>query len=180
MMTRALANAARWIPVTSTGMTTFVAWHDNSADVIPALVAGIQPSANALDQWRPHTGQRRIEVYPMGVGFFDQIDLPSPRPFLHSLLALDGFSHISELLEPDEAVDLVFAGEAGAFCGFVLLHTKDKAVSDPDIEGTPRFAGENINPIAAHNTPQDLPTEYEARWIAGTSPAMTSAAREAS
>ena len=130
-MTRALANAARWIPVTSTGMTTFLAWHDNSADVIPAFIAGIQPSATALDHWRPHTGQRRIEVLPVRVLSFDQIDLPSPRPLLHRLFTLDGFSHISELLEPDEAVDLVFAGEAGAFCGFVLLHTKERPLVTP-------------------------------------------------
>ena len=56
---------------------------------------------------------------------------------------------------------------------FCVAPHEGKAVSDPDIEGTPRYAGENINPITAHDTSYNLPTEYAARWIPVTRTGMT-------
>ena len=87
-------------------MTTLLVAGDNPTDVIPALVAGIQSSANALDHRGLHTWQRVVEVYPMRVDLFDQIDLPRARPLLHGLLALDGLTDGRKLLKPDESMRL--------------------------------------------------------------------------
>ena len=116
----------------------------------------------------------------MRVLSLDQIDLPCAWPFLHGFFALDSFLHVAEFLEPDEPMHLVFAREAGPFSGAVLLHSEDDAVGDAGIEGSSRFAGEDVDPVAAHGASRNWRTEYAARWIAGTSPAMTCAAQEAS
>src|ERR1043166_2330351 len=118
--------------------------------VIPGLVPGTHRSAYSADRWRPHTGQRRIEVIPMRVLSLDQIDLPRAWPFLHGFLALDSLSHVAEFLEPHEPVHLVFAREAGPFSGAVLFHSENDAVGDAGVEGSSRFAGEDVDPVTAH------------------------------
>ena len=169
----------RWIPGTRPGMTENADWsRATNSGVIAGLVPAIQPSTCSFDRWRSHTGQRGKEIVPMQVLLLDQIDLPGARPFLHRLLPLDRLAHAGEFLEPDKTMDLVLAGEARNFAGAVLLDTPNDPVSHTDVEGASRLAGENVDPEAAHGMPQIQCAEYAAPWIAGTSPAMTCAARE--
>jgi hypothetical protein len=167
---------ARWIPGTRPGMTPqcVVRSPTTHSAVIPARVAGIQGAARSDDHSRTNTGQRGVQINPMRVRALNQIDLPRARPFLHGLFALNGLADIRKFLEPDELVHLVFACKARSFSGSVPLDTRHKTVRDADIEGSPRSAGKDVDPIAAHSALRNRPTEFAPRWIAGTSPAMTS------
>jgi len=178
MMAR-LEQADRWIPGTSPGMTIVEPSRAVDSGVIPALVAGTQPSICADDRRSLHTGQRGIQISPMRVLPLDQVHLPFSRPLLHRFFALDRVPRLGELLKPDEAVHLVIAGEVRRLASAMLFDTADDAVGDADVERPSGLAGEDVDPIAPHDAPQDWRTEYAAGWIAGTSPAMTRVAHEA-
>ena len=53
------------------------------------------------------SGDARIEVVPIGIGLFDDADLPRPRPFLQALLAPDGELDVAESLEINQSSDAV-------------------------------------------------------------------------
>src|SRR5262245_23251679 len=141
--------------------------------VIAGLVPAIQPSACSLDPRRTHTGQRRIEIDPVRIFPLYQISLPVARPLLHGLLALDRLSHGVELLVPDEQMHSVLTREARRLTLPVLLDAPDDAVGNANVERSSGFAGEDIDPVAAHEPLHHLRAEYAGLWIAGTSPAMT-------
>ena len=79
--------------------------------VILGLVPRIQPSARDKLRDRRDTRQRGIQVDPMRIGAFDQVDLPGPHVMFQRLLPLDRFARAAELLVPDEHVHAIFAGE---------------------------------------------------------------------
>ena len=79
--------------------------------VILGLVPRIQRSAGEKRWDRSNTGQRRVQIKPMRIGAFDQVDLPCAGVVFDCLLALDRFAHVGELLVPDEHVDAIFARE---------------------------------------------------------------------
>ena len=57
------------------------------------------------------SGQVRVpafaEVFPGGIGHFDQSDLLGARPVFELLFAINGLSDVAKSLEPDEAVAIV-------------------------------------------------------------------------
>src|SRR5262245_36551208 len=120
--------------------------------VIAGLVPAIQPSARSLDRWRPHTGQQGIQIDPVRVFTFDQVALPHTRPLLHSLLALDRLAHQAKLLIPDQQMHAIFTGEARRLTLPVLLDAPDDVVGNANVERSSGFAGEYIDPVAAHDT----------------------------
>src|SRR5205085_12238276 len=89
--------------------------------VILGLVPRIQLSAGDKLGNRGATGQRGIQVDPMRVGAFDQVDLPGARIELEGLFALDRLADVRELLVPDEHVHAASAGEDSALTGGMLL-----------------------------------------------------------
>jgi len=171
----------RWIPGTRHGMTPkdVGQLRATGSTVIAGLVPAIQPSTRSFDRLGTNTGQRGIKVAPMRVLPLDQVDLPGARPFLHGLLSLNGLADARKLLEPHELMHSIFPSEAGPLSSPVLLKAEDETAGDADVQRPSGFAGEDVNPVAAHGAPLNWRTEYAARWIAGTSPAMTSAGREA-
>src|SRR5262245_14006850 len=141
--------------------------------VIAGLVPAIQPSACSLDRWRPHTGQQGIQIDPVRIFALDQVDLPCTRPLLHGLLALDSITRGAKLLIPDEQMHSILTREARRLTLPVLLDAPDDAVGNANVERSSGFAGEYIDPVAAHEPLHHLRAEYAGLWIAGTSPAMT-------
>jgi hypothetical protein len=99
---------------------------------------------------RRDAGQRRVEIGPMRIVAFDEIDLPGADIVLHRLLALDGFVDIGEFFVPNETMHFVLGRKLGADACTMFFHTFDQPVGDADIQCAARLAGEHVDPIGAH------------------------------
>src|SRR5258705_2674954 len=62
----------------------------------------------------------RIEINPVRIILFDQRNLPSPRPFLQALFAMDRLFDLVEALEIDQPRDVVVLCKALSDFQFVL------------------------------------------------------------
>ena len=99
--------------------------------VILGLVPRSQRSAGDEYRDRRDTWQRGIEVDPMRVGAFDEVDLPLAHVVLQGLLALDGVADVGELFVPDEHVHAVLPREGRALAGPMLLNAKNNPLVTP-------------------------------------------------
>ena len=159
---------------------TFVVEGRSHSTVILGLVPRIQLSAREKRADGRDAVQCRIQVEPVRVGVFDQVDLPGARVVLDGLLALDGRADVGEFLEPDERLHAITASECLAFAVAVLLYGFGQAVGYADIKRAAGLAGEDVGPVSAHGDGNSLDNqwaEYAGRWILGTSPRMTLGAR---
>src|SRR5947207_10660535 len=64
--------------------------------------------------------QRRVEIDPMRILRFDQVDLPIALPALDLPLADEGSLERFMHLEPDEPINAIFCREAGKGFGLVF------------------------------------------------------------
>src|SRR5262245_44368243 len=78
--------------------------------------------------------QLLAQITPLRVRVLDERELPRPTPALQAMLTRARFENGRVLLEIDELVDAVPAGEAGNELAFVLTHPADEIVGDTDIE----------------------------------------------
>ena len=98
------------------------------------------------------TGDCRIKIIPIRIALFDQSDLPRPIPLFQPLLAFNRILGIVELLEVNEARDIVFFSEAFDQLRFVLCHPTNQIIGDADVERTADAACENVDVVAASTT----------------------------
>ena len=82
---------------------------------------------------------------PVGILAFNQVDLPLPVPALQLLLARDGGADIAELLEPDEAMDVVAACEALDLTVSMLPKSRDQIAGNADVKRAVRLAGKDVD-----------------------------------
>src|SRR5690349_9570387 len=87
----------------------------------------------------------RVQLVPVGIRFFDQLDLPLAIPLFHRLFTVDRIADIGEPLEPHQPVHAVFRREAGNRAGFVLLDPKRESAGDADVERPARLAREDVD-----------------------------------
>ena len=87
----------------------------------------------------------RIQITPVRVREFDQLDLPCALPFLDRLLAWDGGIEGRVLLEPDEVVQAVLLGKPIDEIVLVLPDASDQVGGDTYIQGSVVLAGEDID-----------------------------------
>jgi hypothetical protein len=109
--------------------------------------------------------QPDIEIGPIWIFSFDQIDLPITRPLLERLFASNRKFWRGKLLRVDEAVDLVPTCEASCGAIAVLPDTFWQVARDADVQCAMLPARKDVHVVAFH-LKQWL-------WIAGTRPAMT-------
>src|SRR5579872_101606 len=96
---------------------------------------------------RPSTFLKQTleEIIPLRVGLQNQPHLPSSRPMLHILFALDRRADIVVNLKIDELFQSVSFGEP-LNCGFPMLsNTSNKIAGPADVERAIRPIGENVN-----------------------------------
>ena len=77
-----------------------------------------------------HTGQ----IIPVRIVFFDELDFPVPPPALQPLLARNGVFDAAMLLEPDQPLDVILAGEARYLAVPVFHGPAQQVVGDVDIQ----------------------------------------------
>ena len=66
-------------------------------------------------------------------------------PVLEVFLAFDGAGHGGMGFVPDETVDAVFPGEAGADVFLMAPHAIPEVGGDADVESSVAFAGEDVD-----------------------------------
>src|SRR5436190_15452998 len=96
---------------------------------------------------RKIANQAWVEIGPVPIFAFDQIDLPVSLPLLHCLLTLDCRHHIPERLVVDECVHFVARAEARLLAGAMLLHPADEIAADPYIKRAVRPARHYVDEI---------------------------------
>jgi hypothetical protein len=109
-----------------------------------------------------------IEVDPIWIIFFDQCNLPDPRPFLQSLFALKGRLDFVETFEIHQPIHVIILGEAFGSTRLMLVHATNEIVGYADVKRASDAACEYVDVIAARSHPASL--EY---WVARSSRAMT-------
>ena len=77
-----------------------------------------------------------VEIFPGGIGFFDEGYLPGAEPALDGLFAGDGSLDPLKAFEEDESVDVVASGEGAGAAGAVLRYAAGEVVGDADVEGS--------------------------------------------
>jgi hypothetical protein len=85
------------------------------------------------------------EVAPVGVFSFDQLELPGAVTFLDAFLAGDCRIHRRVLLEPDELLYGVFAGEAAHGARAVLMDAGEEVRGYADVERAVALRCEEID-----------------------------------
>ncbi len=109
---------------------------------------------------RPSTSSLRDgrkQVIPTGVDRQDHPDLPSSRPVLDVVLALDSGLDILEMFEVHQPLQPVSLGEAVHETFAVLIHAADQIAGDADIQDAVRPVSQNIDIAASHAAPpQDV------------------------
>src|SRR5215212_5839205 len=83
--------------------------------------------------------------HSIGIALFDQSNFPRPIPFLQSLFATNGVFNIIELLEINQAIDVVFLCETLRGFGLVFERASDQIIGDADVERAAQAAGEDVN-----------------------------------
>jgi hypothetical protein len=88
------------------------------------------------------------QVEPSRVHSFDQCDLLSAIPLLQLCFASERLRDFPIVLEPDQAIAVVFRTESVAFLPFVLEESSAEITGDADIEGA-AAAGYDIGRVEA-------------------------------
>ncbi len=121
--------------------------------VIPGLVPWSHGASGPFRGNGHNAGQCWIEIEPMGVCSFNQVDLPTAGPFLHGLFALNGLLDTGEGLEPHQPMNPVASRKLRACALAMLADPKHEPVRHPDVERAPRFTCQDIYPVFKHQTP---------------------------
>src|SRR5262249_39724378 len=87
----------------------------------------------------------RPQIFPMRVISFDQIDLPSPLPFLHLEFAQPRSVQVFIGLVPDEQLTAVLLGEACDQSVAMLVRTSREVAGDADIERPVALARHDVD-----------------------------------
>ncbi len=83
----------------------------------PRESAGPGPAAAAF---QTSCVQRLVKVLPIRIEPLDQLELPLSLPFLHLLFPVDRLPDVAVVLAPDQRLDGISRGEAGA-CAIAML-----------------------------------------------------------
>jgi hypothetical protein len=95
-----------------------------------------------LRLWKEFSGQ----VFPCGIGSFDECNFFFAREVLQVFLAGDGVVDVLETLVIDEAVDFVFCCKAIVSAFEMFAEAAGKTVRDTDVKST-GAAGEDVDVI---------------------------------
>ena len=103
-------------------------------DILPrhSRERGNPAPSNRPVQWRK--ADILGEITPVWIGRLDQLKLPVPRPLLDPFFAQDGAVHRRMLLEPDQQLDAMFAGEAGDVARAMLMDAGHDLGRDTDVQ----------------------------------------------
>ena len=91
----------------------------------------------------------RIEVNPIGILLFDEVDLPLAWPILHGLLALDCAMKVSKLIIPNQSMNPVTFGEAFEHILAVLCDAAHEVPCDAHVKRAVGFGSEDVDGIAS-------------------------------
>jgi hypothetical protein len=129
-------------------------WRDGSIFVVPAK-AGTQ--GGIPQRWEPLLQQFVVEIPPLGIVAFDQIELPCPAPFLYALLVQYRAFHVLVKLNKDKLVDRIVVSETGDSTGSVLPYPPCKIAHYSNIERAVAPTRENVEarPVVGHASASD-------------------------
>src|SRR5882757_10187565 len=85
--------------------------------------------------------QRLIQVAPPGIELFDQLDFPTPLPFLEKRFAMKGVVNAFMWLIPDKQLHAVFLGEALDLSVAVFPGAPPDVIGHADVQRTVLRAG---------------------------------------
>src|SRR5436190_51549 len=87
------------------------------------------------------------QVEPTRVLFLDKRDLFRAKPAFESLFAGDRGIHITKVLEPYQAIELVALRESRQFAVFMLSDSALKIVGHADVESAAMFVSDDVDVV---------------------------------
>jgi hypothetical protein len=93
--------------------------------------------------------QCRVQVIPIRVFFFNQLNLPIAFPFLNTFLASDGYVHIFVNLKPHQRLDSVLFCESVSLVVLVLPDASDQIARYADVERAITCASQKLYSVAS-------------------------------
>src|SRR6476661_2068237 len=88
-----------------------------------------------------------VEIVPIRISLFNQLQLPSALPFLEACLAINRVTDLAELLEMDKHLHVISFREAWDHSRPVLPNAARKIVSYADIKSSVLGASENVDVV---------------------------------
>src|SRR5689334_18932863 len=106
-------------------------------------------SADAVVPAKAGTPFRKSEsllgkVFPLGIHFLDQADLPRAIPLLEPLLSLNRFVHVSVHLEVDERMHTVFLRKSRNGSVAMRFDAIRQITRDPDVQRAIGLTGKDV------------------------------------
>jgi hypothetical protein len=94
-----------------------------------------------------------IQIIPIWIELFDELNFPGPIPFLQTLFAQDRGLNIAILFEVHEPMNSVLFREAVREPHLMFIDSPNQIIRYPDVKRSAYATGENVHPIgsfAAH------------------------------
>jgi hypothetical protein len=108
-------------------------------EVAEFVMAGLVPAIHVLLR------NCVVEIVPIRICGDDQSNLPSARPMLNIVLALDGVSNVVKLLEVDQPFQPIPFSEAIDEAGPMFEHSANQIACYSNVEDAVRTIGQNVN-----------------------------------
>lgn len=89
-------------------------------------------------------GEVEIQIVPIGIGGFDQVDFPIAFPALETFLPLNCVGDVLMFFIPDEVIGVVSAYETFRI-GTVFMQTRQKVGRDADVKCAKFAIDEDVN-----------------------------------
>ena len=106
-----------------------------------------------------------IEIFPVGVHFLDQPDLPVAAPLLELLLASDGFRDLIVGLVSDEAGHAVLRRKVVGKTLFMPENSARQIIRDARIQSAVAAAGEHVDVVRhAKKKAAPRPPSHQTRY----------------
>src|SRR5277367_4239870 len=90
-----------------------------------------------------------VKVSPIRIDALDQVELPSPLPFLELLFPSNRLVDIGVVLVPDEPCDRVFRGELRTVAAAMLKSARGEMVRHPNVKRPIAPTRHDVDAVAA-------------------------------
>jgi hypothetical protein len=94
-------------------------------------------------------GNTRIEVIPIRILLFNELDFPAALPLFQSLLSVNRGLRGAELLEMYQPVNLIFLRKPTNEFLAMLVDPSHKIIRDADVECSAYAARKDVDPVFA-------------------------------
>jgi hypothetical protein len=117
----------------------------SASDILKRFRGGSRGPWQDRDSIRPSSHRYAgIEIDPLRVVLFDQLDLPVALPTLDPPFTDHRRFQCVVTFEPDQPIDVVFCGEPWNSLHLMVPHPPNKIGGGPDVQGSVRFTREHL------------------------------------